>query len=172
MSARARDVPELRVQLTKRRDGSAVLRAVRRDDSVTWQQQSGTRASFFPFHDLTHFAVETTLGLRQGFYGLIADGWDIDDTTGKGSRGALPPEAILAEHVVGLFDRERIGGASLLTAAEFNALVEQLVATGRIRVARAFTDAELTATRQRIDALHQQWATVAPGGALELSFDR
>ena len=110
--------PELRVQLTKRPDGGAVLRCVRADGSATWQRQDGPRAMFFPFHDLTHLAVESTLGFRAGFYGLIADGWDIDDTGGKGRRGRLPPEAVLVEHVVGLFDRERVGGAAPLSAAE------------------------------------------------------
>jgi hypothetical protein len=127
---------------------------------------------FFPFHDLTHFAVETTLGLKHGFFGLIADGWDIADTSGKGARGPLPPEAILAEHVVGLFDRERTGGAAALSAAEFNAVIEQLVAAKRVQGAPTFTDAQLAAVRQRIHALHGEWATLSPGAALELRFDR
>jgi hypothetical protein len=164
--------PELLVQLTKRADGAAVLRAVRRDGSATWQRQNGSRALFFPFHDLTHFAVETTLGLSQGFFGLIADGWDIEDTEGKGTRGPLPHGAALAEHLVGLFDRERMGGAAPMSAAEFNAVVEQLIATKRIERAPTFTDAQLAAVRQRIEALHGEWAALAPGAALELRFDR
>src|SRR5919199_2695144 len=131
--------PELRVQLTKRADGSAVLRCVRADGSVTWQRHNGRRALFFPFHDLTHLAVETVLGFRQGFYGLLCDGWEIADTEGKGSRGSLPAEAILVEHLVGLFDRERVGGAVPMSAAEFNPQVEQLLATGRIHAAPVFT---------------------------------
>jgi hypothetical protein len=115
--------------------------------------------------------VETTLAFRRGFYGLIGDGWDIGDTEGKGARGPLPAEAILAEHVVGLFDRERVGGAPELTAAEFNTLVAQLVEMKRIQVGRTFTDAELRATRQRIRELHQQWAELALGSALELRFE-
>ncbi len=127
---------------------------------------------FFPFHDLTHFAVETTLGFRHGFYGLLADGWDITETGGKGPRGRLPPESIVAEHIVGLFDRERVGGAEPLTGAEFTAQVGQLVAEGRIETDRVFSDEELLATRARIDALHDEWAVVATGGTLALTFDR
>lgn len=165
-------IPELRVQLTKRADGGAVLRCERADGSATWQRQDGPRARFFPFHDLTHLAVETTLGFRRGFYGLLADGWEIADTEGKGARGRLPAEAILVEHVVGLFDRERAGGAAPLSAAEFNAQLEQLVATGRLAAAPAFTEAQLTAVRDRIDALHGDWATLAPGATLSLAFER
>ena len=84
----------MRVQITKKADGSGVLRCVRADGSVTWQKQPDRHAAFFALHDLTHFAVETTLGYRQGFFGLVAEGWDFEDTGGKGARGPLPPEAV------------------------------------------------------------------------------
>src|SRR5436309_5544060 len=113
---------DLRIRFTKRTDGAVVLQCVRRDGSATWERHD-KQAVFFSFHDLDHFAVETTLGFRQGFYGLIAEGWDIADTTGKGTRGKLPPEAILVEHVVGLFEREKVGRSEPLSAAEFNAQI-------------------------------------------------
>ena len=55
----------------------------------------------------------------QGFYGLIASGWSIEDSNGKGVPGALPPEAGEVEVLVGLFDTER-ASATLWTADEFN----------------------------------------------------
>jgi len=73
---------ELRVRFSKRSDGVVTLQCVRKDGSVTWQRHD-KHGVFFSFHDLSHFAVETVLGFRQGFYGLLADGWDITDTTGK-----------------------------------------------------------------------------------------
>ena len=92
----------MKVQINKRADGSGVLRCIRADGSATWQKQTDRHAAFFALHDLTHFAVETTLGYRRGFFGLIAEGWEIDDTTGKGARGPLPPEAGEVEELVGL----------------------------------------------------------------------
>src|SRR5207247_1266898 len=109
----------LSIQITKRTDGSGVLRCVRADGSMTWQKQKSRHAAFFALHDLTHFAVESALEFRRGFYGLIADGWEIDDTTGKGTRGPLPDEAVEVEHLVGSFDSERSGG-TLWIADEFN----------------------------------------------------
>ena len=162
--------PELRVRFTKRVDGAVVLQCVRRDGSATWQRHE-KQAVFFSFHDLSHFVVETSLGFRQGFYGLLAEGWDITDTGGKGARGKLPPEAGLVEHLVGLFDRERVGGAAPLSAAEFNSQLEQLVASDHLEVGR-FSDAQLTAVRKRIEMLHREWAAVGPGSTLELIFDR
>jgi hypothetical protein len=163
---------ELIVKISKRNDGSAVLSCTRRNGSTTWQKQSGRTAMFFPFHDLTHYAVETTLRFRQGFFGLIAEGWDIDETGGKSARGSLPPEAGLVEHIVGLLDRERVGGAPPLTATEFNAQLAEYAATGRTMAARSFSDSELDAVRHTVDSLHNAWAAIEPGGALQLGFDR
>lgn len=75
----------LKIQITKRSDGGGVLRCTRADGSVTWQKQTDRHAAFFALHDLTHFAVESLLGFRRGFYGLMAEGWEIEDTTGKHS---------------------------------------------------------------------------------------
>lgn len=171
MSAGAR-APELRVELAKRSDGGAVLRCVRADGTTTWQRQEGRSALFFSFHDLAHFAVETTLGFRHGFYGLIADGWDIADTGGKGARGRLPAETVLVEHLVGLLDRERVGGAPPLSAAELTEQLAQLAADGRVAATRALTDAELDAVRRRTAELHDAWARTPEGGTLALEFDR
>jgi hypothetical protein len=160
--------PELRIRFTKRADGVVIVHCTRRDNSVTWQRHD-KHGVFFSFHDLIHFVVETTLGFSHGFFGLLADGWDIVDTTGDGPRGKPPIDAMFVEHIVGLFAGERSGGAEPLPAAEFNALIEQM--TG-LRLPHQFTDSELNATRSRIDALHQQWAAVAAGSSMELIFDR
>jgi hypothetical protein len=123
----------LRVQMTKRPDGGGVLRCARADGSITWQKQNAHHAPFFALHDLTHFAVEQTLGLGRGFFGLIAEGWDMDDLTGKGTRGPLPGEAAEVEYIVGAFDTER-AGATILTAAEFNEFAARF--TQRLPAAR------------------------------------
>src|SRR3984893_2187434 len=111
----------LTVEIVKRADGNGVLRCTRADGSVTWQKQNTRHAAFFALHDLTHFAVESALGFRRGFFGLIAEGWDIEDTTGKGKRGPLPPEAGVVEQLVGAFDREQSDGGPW-PVSEFNKL--------------------------------------------------
>ncbi|MBI4474764.1 MAG: hypothetical protein HY646_18980 [Acidobacteria bacterium] len=156
----------MRVQFMKKSDGSVVLRCHRSDGSTTWQRHE-KNGVFFSFHDITHFAVETTLGFRQGFYGLLADGWDIAETDGKGPRGKLPAEGILVEHIVGLFDRER----APLTAAEFNEQLRSMTVDLNTPVP-SFTEAQLAAARKRIQELHCEWAALAPGSVFELSFGR
>jgi hypothetical protein len=161
--------PELRAQFTKKSDGSVALRCVRRDGSETWERHVNN-ASHYAFHDLTHFAVETTLSLHKGFYGLIADGWDIPDTTGKGARGKLPSTSFLVEHIVGIFDRERSGGIPTLSASEFNAQLDMVLGVDTDRP--KFTGDQLMRVRNRIRELHTQWVGIPAGSALELMFNR
>ncbi len=159
----------LRIALTKRSDGSAVLHCTRPDRSETWQKQEGAHAAFFPLHDLTHFAVETELGIRDAFYGLIAVGWSIDDTTGKGARGPLPDIALFVENVVGTLDSER-GSGSRWTAAEFNENTARYASNSGRPVPRALTDEELARIRKRRAQLFAQWRELPPGGSLALTF--
>jgi hypothetical protein len=151
------------VQITKKADGSGVLRCVRADGSATWQKQTDRHAAFFALHDLTHFAVETTLGYRRGFFGLIAEGWEIEDTTGKGARGPLPAEAGEVECLVGLFFAEGAGGV-IWTVEEFNDF-------GTMQGARGLSADEIVRVKKKRSELFQQWSAVAPGATLELQFD-
>lgn len=161
----------LRIQFDKQGDGAVVFRCTRADASSTWQKHVGKAALFFPFHDLTHYAVESTFGFSDGFYGLIDAGWDIADTGGKGARGALPARAGIVEHLVGLFDRERVGGAPPLTAEEFNGILADLAESGRISHAPTVTESQLAAARSRISELYDQLASLQAGTSMELFFD-
>jgi hypothetical protein len=157
-------VTALLIQLTKRADGGATLRCRRADGSVTWQNHQGTRAAFFPGHDLTHFAVESELPGAVAFYGLIASGWDIEDTTGKGARGPLPPEAVMVEHIVGLLDLER-GSGHRMSGAEFRSAL-----TDAGKPAPLLDDETLARCRARRSELIHRWRDLPPGATLELGF--
>jgi hypothetical protein len=162
-------VAKLTLQFTRRKDGGALLRCIRADGSATWQRQDDNRAAFFPWHDLTHYAVETKLRFGRGFYGLIADGWEIADTTGKGTRGPLPEEAIEVEYIVGALSAERAGD-SACTAKEFNDLAAAFAKTRGQSKPRLLTDTELTKVRSRIDELFTRWSALPSGATLELAF--
>ena len=148
----------LQIEIVKQPDGTGLLRCTREDGSVTWQKQT-RHAAHFGLHDLTHYAVETALGYRRGFFGLIAEGWEVDDTTGKGARGAVPDEAIEVERIVGLFDAERSSGVPL-SRDEFNKFAP-----------RALTEAEVQSVRALHSALVRQWFAIQPGQKLELTFE-
>jgi len=157
----------LLVQITRRSDGGAVLKCVRVDGSETWQKQEGKQAAFFPIHDLTHFSVERELDLPRAFYGLIAEGWSITDTEGKGPRGPLPPDAIFAEHLVGTLDAERAGGQRW-AADDVNDSIARSYAKAGITLSHHVSDDDLRRIRKRRAELLHDWAAVAPGRTLEL----
>src|SRR5437867_1145419 len=112
-------MPDLVIRIKKKTDGSAALSCTRADGSVTWQRQEGQRGRFFPLHDLTHFAVESVLGFRRAFFGLLAEGWDISDFAKPGAPAKVPEDGHLAETIVGAFDLERATGV-IGDAADIN----------------------------------------------------
>ncbi|WP_180540134.1 hypothetical protein [Nevskia soli] len=148
----------LHIEILKQPDGTGLLRCIRQDGSVTWQKQT-RHAAHFAMHDLTHFVVESVLGYRRGFFGLIAEGWDVADTTGKGTRGAVPAEALEVEKLVGLFDSERASNA-LWSADEFNKFAP-----------RALTEIEIQNVRALRSALSRRWFAIAPNQRIKLTFE-
>lgn len=168
-----RDAASIDITFRATREGGAILSVTRADGTTTWQKHDGARARFFVLHDLTHYAVETVLGARDGFYGLIASGWDIVETDGKGPRGPLPPEAVVVEHLVGLFDLERAGDGNDMSAEDVNAHLSAKAKSGDIGRTRALTEADILTVRARIRELHSMWpARAADGEALSLEFVR
>jgi hypothetical protein len=154
----------LHIEIAKRADGAGLLRCIRSDGSVTWQKQSQLQAPHFTLHDLTHFAVETVLGLDQGFYGLIASGWDIEDTTGKGTKGKLPQQAGDVERLVGMFDLERASRV-LCTAEDF----ANYGPTG-LCASPTLDEGTIQRIRAKRAELFKKWAEVPVGDKLQFDF--
>jgi hypothetical protein len=165
----ATDPPPLRVRIKKHADGSAALTLVRADGSTTWQRQTGAQGRFFPLHDLTHFAVETELGFDRGFFGLVAEGWEIGDFAAPWPRGRIPAESGEAELIVGFLDSERASGGCW-SAEEFNARAADYMSQHGGAWSRQLTDAELDRVRDRRRELFSRWNTLPAGEALELEF--
>jgi hypothetical protein len=166
--------PDLRIRLKRHGDGSASLTLTRADGSVTWQRQNGSLGVVFPPHDLTHFAIESELHFRSGFYGLVADGWEISDFAAPWPRGAIPAEAREVELIVGFFDSER-RSMDRWDAAAFNEHAEKFVAAGKyagkIKVP-VLRDEDIARVRAVRDHLLQRWHALPPGDSMELEFRR
>lgn len=153
------------VQIKKGRDSQSTLACVRPDGTRTWSKVH----PFFPVHDITHYAVESVFGFGQAFFGLVASGWTIDGFTDPATRAHLPAEAVLAEHLVGLFDLER-GSGRLFSVDEFNeALAESLRHHG-LAPFRPVLAGDLMGVRTLRGDLTARWTTLAPGDTLEVPF--
>lgn len=166
-------MPDLLIRIKKNKDGSASLACVRADGSTTWQRQDGQLGAFFPPHDLTHYAIETVLGYRNAFYGLIADGWEISDFSTPFPRGKLPREAREVEALVGALDVDRMTG-ELRSSTDVNEQVRFTLSRDKTPpvAARQLTEDDLARVQEvRADVL-AKWSAVGPGETLELQFER
>lgn len=140
---------------------------IRHDGTSTGQPST----PFFVAHDLTHFAIEAALGMRQAFYGLIREGWDIDAFAEKapGSRKirALPEEAIVAEHLVGLLDVQR--AQRTLFDEE---ICSQLTNVLQDRNLSPFdiSPTQVEEIRETRDRLLTEWTQTPTGETMELVF--
>ena len=159
----------LRIQFVKEKDGSVLLRCHRADGTITWQLNDGSRGSFFIIHDLTHYAVETILAHRQGFWGLVADGWNVTDFGAPWPRGPLPADMDPSELIVGFLDGERAGGVTW-TADEFNDQAEKYFASHGGTQTLTLTDPQLDRIRTRVRELFDEWRLLPRGETLELVF--
>lgn len=159
----------LQIRFKKNADGAVALTCTRADGTATWQRQDGRRAGFFALHDLTHFAVESVLGCREAFYGLIANGWNITDFESRIDQ--LAGEALRVETLVGLLDTERADGVPR-TAEELNSQAAMhYESRGGSDEPPVVTEGQLGEIRRLRDVLFSRWASVPAGESLELEFD-
>jgi hypothetical protein len=154
-----------RIHLKKGRDGPATLTLVRPDGTRTWSRLH----PFSPAHDLLHYAVETTLGFGEAFFGLLASGWDIGTFGEPGAPARMPPQAMWAETIVGLLDQERGSGVAW-SPDDLNAAVAAALAGHEVPACRPIAAAELAGIRERHRELSGSWLGLAPGETLELEF--
>ena len=81
-----------------------VLHCVRNDHSQTWVSVQ----AFTVRHDFMHLAAETELEWHNGFFGLIATGWNIEDFSRSSvpdcAKPTIPEDALRMEHLVGILD--------------------------------------------------------------------
>jgi hypothetical protein len=155
----------MQIRLKKGRDGPDSLACVREDGTSTWRRiQRG-----LAFHDLSHYAVETELGLSEGFYGLVASGWTFERFAAEEERSKIPPEATWVELVVNEFMTEAMCGA-LLDADAFHESLSKSGTKLGIAIPRRLGDEEVARIRGTIVALVARWKALAPSGTLELPF--
>ncbi len=158
---------DMQVKLHKGSGKPNTLACVRDDGSTT-----GTRLNLPVEHDLCHYAVEKTLGIREAFYGLVVGGMDIRDFNAPGMANSVPREAIYTEFIVGLLQIEMSNGAPY---ADFHSeLVKACTTTGRKPLPAPrpgmITNEQADQIRQEIGRLMHDWQTLDPGQTLELEF--
>ena len=154
------------IRFIKGKNKPDTLACLRADGSRTWSALNVTA------HDFGHYAVETTLGWRGAFFGLLAQGWDIADfgkpDPATNRKPAVPTQAMQAEIMAGLLDLERRSA----DPPAYALLLELLAsACGGLGVpVPSVTPDQLAAIRVCHADLLRRWTLVPGGASLELSF--
>jgi hypothetical protein len=153
-----------------------------REDHIAIQRDDGSSATTtfpkkgpFP-HDAMHYAVETALGMRHGFWGMIADGHhpeviaDMAKAAGHASaaRADVPDAAIItllqAERMVECFEADLWGGATAPCALLRDSIA---VACAASHVpAPVLSDAAIARVRSHVAQMQADWA----GGAIRFDW--
>lgn len=155
------------IRFTKGKDGKEpVLTCTREDGSVSWQKSS----EFFVRHDLIHYVVETVLGYRNAFLGLVASGRGLEDFgTRNGVKDTYTNEERWAELIVSALQFPSAAGGP---AASENEVIEAVAKScaDNGKPSPGITPEQIAAIRVRIQELHRQWAQLPDGESLELTF--
>ncbi len=151
----------------KKNENAPVLTCIRDDGSTTWSKMP--YREFFPRHDLMHYAVETTLGFRQAFFGLIASGWSIESFTEPGAAKQLTPEAKQSEFIVEQLERKHRFG-EMFAEDDFNTSLGASLDQGAVPRFRPIAQKELDAIRTRFEELLARYAALPDGKQLELKW--
>jgi hypothetical protein len=158
-------MPLLQINLKKISPERSSLHCRRPDGTETWSRVH----PFYPAHDLTHYSVETVLGLQQGFFGLIASGWELPDFIAKSVAARLPTEAFWAECAVGVTEL-LANRASPPTLAMWQDALDQSVAGQKLPPFRGVTPREYGELNVLRTSLLARWAAIPVGEKLALDF--
>jgi hypothetical protein len=153
-------MPEVTLEFKKKSDGAAILTFVRADGSRT-TSPIGDALGFGPVHDLSHYIVESVLGISRGFIGLCAEGWTVQDFE-KDAKANIPPEAGVAEAVAGEISRMEMA-EQWLSLDDFN----WTIAASGFKM----NALDYSAIRRALARLRKDWTELAPGATMALRFE-
>lgn len=158
------------ISLKKRFTKPCILTITRSDGSMTWSKlHKGLET-----HDLAHFAVESTLNFSKAFYGIINDGYDINDFQLPRDQRPfavrpenLHQEAIITEHIVNLLEIE------LLNSGYNDDFIEKLrdiLIQNDLSFPQNLFPESLDKIRATYHNLYNQWLVLEDGDKLNIEF--
>jgi len=158
----------LNIKLSKYEHKPTVLSCTRKDGSVTW---TSVRPGL-ELHDLAHFALEKTLKWDNAFFGLLADGYDINDFERPRDQRPiallpknLPQTSLIAEHIVNLL---QAGFGS--NNYDFFETVQSVLQDKGLPLPPEFNRELAVQIQLQLAELWSRWQQVPVTGSLELVF--
>lgn len=155
----------MKILLQKQLDGTEWLQCHRPDGSVLREQVQVGSA----YHDLAHLVVERRLGIREGIWGKIADGFSLTEYNRSNEERAfaITPEGYRAEFLSTLV--QSAVGTGSISPAYIELLRDASLANGI--PFPELPEADLLASMiDEATALTRQWGAVPSGGSMEIHF--
>jgi hypothetical protein len=152
-------------QLTKNTGKPHIIKYIRDNGTSTWMYSD----DFFVQHDLSHYAIEKTMGYKTAFNGMLNSGMDIKDFENREKRMAMnvTAESFYAENLANLFLMEVVQG----DFEDFNAVQQQASGTSQQKFPVMALPAEtINQVRSYLRQLLQQWNELPAGETMELIF--
>jgi hypothetical protein len=155
----------MQIRFTKHTGKQNVIKYIRDNGTETWMYCD----DFFIRHDLSHYALETILGYKTAFNGMLNAGMDIHDFEDKEKRSkmSVTAEAWYAENLANLFLIEITQG--LFT--DFNEVQEAAFVSFHHQYPPVtLPDDQIKAVRDHLAALLEKWKALPSGETLALTF--
>ncbi len=125
---------------------------------------------FFVLHDLSHFALEKTLGYQTAFMGMLNRGMDLKDFEDREKRKLMEvtDEAVYAENMANLFLMEISQGnfdnLNQVFQYAFKPMNKNLPPP-------VLTEKEIASARNYLKKLITQWKALSVNGTLYLDYN-
>lgn len=156
----------MELQITKNTSKPHIILYKRNNGTETWMQAD----DFFVRHDLSHYAIEKTLGYSTAFMGMLNNGMDIRDFENRDKRKKLTvsKEAWWAENMANLFLIEIAQGRF----EDFNEVSASAFANMDLGIEPAHLSADaIDATRNYLEELLSSWKNLSDGQTMFLTFE-
>ena len=150
------------IHFKKDTESKYTLHCVRNDGTETYKKYDW--GMFQVEHDIMHYVVETILGYKNAFYGLIASGKDISWFAERMSNNKVvkvPDEAMNAEILVG----------ALQTLRDDNDFFALAPAMWKENIMPDYSKEQIVAIRMQVAQLVSQWNSSDKGITVELMND-
>jgi hypothetical protein len=154
----------MEIRFTKGRDKPGIFTCIRKDGSLSWCNVNYQQIE----HNFIHYAVETILNIKDGFYGIIGRGLGLEDFDHEIKEGSLASSGIKkAEYMAYLLQKE-IKDDRIYP--DFNTVLSELLVSKGLEVIEPLTNIQLAAIRKTVKRLMVAWGQLEPNHSIILYY--
>lgn len=159
------------IHIKKRNNAPSVLTVKRPDGTTTFSKLQVN----FEIHDIAHYAVEKKLQLKNAFYGLLSQGYQINDfLLPKEERPEalqpqnIPQEALATEHLVNLLTIDFMSTESQMDILK---TLESTLIENELSFPEQVDNEKIILIQQELANLMAQWDELNGGQELKLELE-